>query len=150
MYKSFPFTALFVRQLRGRLLSYSKLISPSQDICLDFDAEKQCFMWISPKVFKEKVYHFRVSESFLDNNILGDIEDIRLNSVRNEITIRHSFLKISSADELYHTQWENVEDEYVITLPELKFPYIIELNPELVDRPTLLSPKIWIASVTRH
>jgi hypothetical protein len=107
----------------------------------------QSHTWISPIALNEKIYFLGITDRFLDHCILGDIENIVLDTSKNEIVFKYSSLTISSADELYHAQWGNIEGQYLLTLPDLKFSYHVELNPELVRNPSLLSPQVWIAKL---
>ena len=95
-----------------------------------------------------------LSEGLLDDSVQGDVDAIRLVSGEHgyKIHLDYSGLKVSSADELYHTIWENVVGSHSIDIPPFVAGHAdrvvsVEINPELVQCPSKLSSKIWLAKL---
>lgn len=106
--------------------------------------------WITPSSAANE-YLLGLTEAALDTGIPGDVDGIVLDEPSRRITIHYSGLSMSSADELYHTIYENVEGKYLVEIPFLaagqRQVRKVELNPLLIERPSLLSSSIWIAKL---
>ena len=84
-----------------------------------------------------KSIYLGITEDYITEKILGDIDNISIDDSTESLNIEWSGLKCGEGDELYHSVWENTEGIETVTLqniintPIKKFS--LSLNREILS-----------------
>jgi len=106
--------------------------------------------WAKATDHSNKLFFVGVTDKYLDQNILGTVDVISLDSKQNFL-FDWSSLKYSDGDELYHTVWTNVEGKSSIKLDEIftepQKVFLRECNFSLIESPSKFTNECWLFKV---
>lgn len=112
-----------IRYLNKRLLSTSSIHNNDKNSDLQRKYSLDGFYWIDVRSpFKNKWdVSIGLTDYLFETRVLGTVEDISFTiqniSLNSTMKIKWSGLKTGKGDELYHSVWENVEEQEILPLP---------------------------------